>query len=103
MVEYEDYMLRYLRDQGVPTAEPISFAELSPEREYLLVCQFVEDAVEIDRALVDDEVIRGGIALVRALWDAGVAHRDIKPANLLVRGREVILIDVFFCQVRPSP
>lgn len=103
MVEYEDYMLRYLRDHGVPTADPVSFAELSPEREYLLVCWFVEDAVEIHRVGSDDEVIRSGIALVRALWDAGLAHRDIKPANLLVRGREVILIDVFFCQVRPSP
>jgi len=103
MVEYEDYMLRYLRDHGVPTAEPVSFAELSPEREYLLVCWFVDDAVEIHRVRLDDELIRSGVALVRALWDAGLAHRDIKPANLLVRGREVILIDVFFCQVRPSP
>src|SRR6266545_2340060 len=28
MVEYEDYMLRYLRDNGVPTAEPHGFAEI---------------------------------------------------------------------------
>lgn len=103
MVEYEDYMLRYLRDQGVTTAEPISFVELSPEREYLLACGFLEDAVEIDRAAVDEGVIRSGIALIGALWDAGLAHRDVKPANLLVRESEVILIDVFFCQVRPSP
>ncbi|HKZ75536.1 MAG TPA: hypothetical protein VJ259_02615 [Actinomycetota bacterium] len=103
MVEYEDYMLRYLRDQGVPAAEPASFAELSPEREYLLVCGFIEDAVELPDAHVDDEVIRSGITLVRALWDAGIAHRDIKPANLLARDREVFLIDVFFCQLRPSP
>jgi hypothetical protein len=34
MVEYEDHMLRYLRDHGVPTAEPIGFVELTPEREY---------------------------------------------------------------------
>ncbi len=103
MVEYEDYMLRYLRDQGIRTADPFSFAELTPEREYLLVSAFVGDAVEISAAQTNDEVIRSGVALVRALWDAGVAHRDIKPSNLLVRCREVVLIDVFFCQVRPSP
>ena len=37
------------------------------------------------------------------MWDAGLAHRDIKPANLMVREGEVMLIDVFFAQVRPSP
>lgn len=103
MVEYEDYMLRYLRDQGVPTAEPISFVELTPEREYLLLCGFVEDAAEITRARLDEHTIRSGIALVRAMWNAGLAHRDIKPANLLVRQSQLIAIDVFFCQVRPSP
>ena len=41
--------------------------------------------------------------LVRRLWDAGLAHRDIKPANLLVRDGHVLLIDVAFVQVRPSP
>jgi tRNA A-37 threonylcarbamoyl transferase component Bud32 len=103
MVEYEDHMLRYLRDQGIPAPEPFSFVELSPEREYLFLCAFVDDAAEIDRAPVDDEVLRSGIALVRGLWDAGVAHRDIKPGNLLVTGHRVVLIDVFFCQIRPSP
>jgi tRNA A-37 threonylcarbamoyl transferase component Bud32 len=103
MVEYEDYMLRYLRDQGVPTADPISFVELTPEREYLLLCGFVEDATEINFARLDDRTIRSGIALVRTLWNAGLAHRDLKPANLLVRQGEVVAIDVFFCQVRPSP
>jgi serine/threonine protein kinase len=37
------------------------------------------------------------------LWDAGLAHRDIKPANLLVRGGRMLLIDVSFVEVRPSP
>ena len=32
-------------------------------------------------------MIDEGLALVRQLWDAGLAHRDIKPANLLVQGR----------------
>jgi tRNA A-37 threonylcarbamoyl transferase component Bud32 len=103
MVEYEDHMLRYLRDQGITTAEPISFVELLPEREYVFLCGFVEHAVEIHQAPADDEVMRSGIELVRRLWDAGLAHRDIKPSNLLVREREIVLIDVFFCQLRPSP
>ncbi len=102
MVEYEDHMLRYLRDHGVRTAEPYGFAEITPEREYLLVTSFIDDAVEILDAPIDDAVIASGIDLIRSLWDAGVAHRDIKPSNLLVRDGELYLIDVFFCQVRPS-
>ena len=102
MVEYEDHMLRYLRDHGVASAPPIGFVELTPEREYLLVTGFIEGAVELVEAEVDDEVIRSGIRVVDALWRAGVAHRDIKPSNVLVHGRDVVLIDTFFCQVRPS-
>jgi hypothetical protein len=37
------------------------------------------------------------------LWDAGLAHRDIKPGNLMVRDRQLLLIDAAFAQVRPSP
>ena len=33
----------------------------------------------------------------------GLAHRDIKPANLMVQRRQVLLVDAFFVQVRPSP
>ena len=102
MVEYEDHMLRYLRDHDVRTAEPYGFAEITPEREYLLVTSFIDDAVEVLDAPTDDAVIASGIDLIRSLWDAGVAHRDIKPANLLVRRGDLYLIDVFFCQVRPS-
>lgn len=103
MVEYEDHMLRYLRDAGVKVAEPFGFVELTPEREYLLLTSLVEHAAEIQEAGVDDGVIVSGIEAVRGLWEAGVAHRDIKPSNLLVHDGEVLLIDVFFCQVRPSP
>ena len=48
-------------------------------------------------------IIDEGLLIIRRLWDAGLAHRDIKPANLLVRDGHVMLIDVAFVQVRPSP
>jgi tRNA A-37 threonylcarbamoyl transferase component Bud32 len=102
-VEYEDYTLRLLEDAGLPTAKPYGIVEITPEREYLIVTEFFKGAVEIGDAEVDDRVIHGGLKLIRDLWDAGLAHRDIKPANLMVRDGEVLLIDVFFVQVRPSP
>ena len=103
LVEYEDYALRLLRDVGIPTATPYGIVEVTPEREYVLVTSFIDGAVEIGDAEVDDAVIDEGLQLVRRLWDAGLAHRDIKPANLLVRDGHVFLIDAFFVQVRPSP
>jgi membrane-associated phospholipid phosphatase/tRNA A-37 threonylcarbamoyl transferase component Bud32 len=102
-VEYEDYTLRLLQDAGIRTAKPYGIVEITPEREYMIVTEFFKGAVEIGEADVDDHVIDGGLRLIRALWDAGLAHRDIKPANLMVRDGEVLLIDVFFVQVRPSP
>src|SRR5260370_13379958 len=69
----------------------------------MLVTEFFAGAVEIGRAEVDDAVIAQGLLLIRRLWDAGIAHRDIKPGNLMVRARQMLLIDVFFVQVRPSP
>jgi tRNA A-37 threonylcarbamoyl transferase component Bud32 len=103
LVEYEDYALRLLRDAGIPTATPYGIVEITPEREYMLVTSFIDGAREIGEAEVDDEVIRSALAVMRHLWDAGLAHRDIKPANLLVRDGQVFLIDAFFVQVRPSP
>jgi membrane-associated phospholipid phosphatase len=103
LAEYEDYTLRLLRDVGVRTARPYGIVEITPEREYLLVTEFFADAVEIGEAAVDDDVIDQGLQLVRRLWDAGIAHRDIKPGNLMVRNGELLLIDVAFAQVRPSP
>ena len=103
LVQYEDYALRLVRDAGIHTAGPYGIVEMTPEREYLLVTEFFDGAVEIGEAEVDDDVIDEGLALIRRLWDAGLAHRDIKPANLLVRDGELLLIDVAFVQVRPSP
>jgi tRNA A-37 threonylcarbamoyl transferase component Bud32/membrane-associated phospholipid phosphatase len=103
LTEYEDYALRLLRDMGIRTAKPFGIVEITPQREYLLVTEFFEGAVEIGEADVDDGVIDQGLVLIRKLWDAGIAHRDIKPGNLMVRRGELLLIDAFFMQYRPSP
>ena len=103
LCEYEDHMLRLLRDAGIRTPRPYGIVEITPEREYMIVTEFFMGAVEIGEAVIDDGVIDEGLLLVRKLWDAGVAHRDIKPGNLMVRDGELLLIDVAFAQVRPSP
>ncbi len=103
LVTYEDYALRLLQDIGVRTARPYGIVEITPEREYMLVTEYFAGAVEIGEAHVDDGLIDQGLTLIRTLWDAGVAHRDIKPGNLMVRAGELLLIDVAFVQVRPSP
>ena len=103
LAEYEDYALRLVQEAGVRTARPHGIVEITPKREYLLVTEFFKDAVEIGDAEVDDAVIDQGLVMIRKLRDAGIAHRDIKPGNLMVRSGELLLIDVCFVQVRPSP
>ncbi len=103
LVEYEDYMLRLMADVGVPSAAPYGFVELTPEREYLLVAEFLAGGKEILDAEVSRATVRDALSIVRRLWNAGIAHRDVKPSNLLARDGKVFLIDVAFCQVRPSP
>jgi membrane-associated phospholipid phosphatase len=103
LVQYEDYVLRLLRDFGLPTPQPYGIVEITPEREYLLVTEFAQDAVEIGDAEIDDSIIDQGLDIVRRLWESGLAHRDIKPANLLVRNGRLLLIDPAFTEVRPSP
>jgi serine/threonine-protein kinase RIO1 len=102
-VEYEDYTLRLMYDEGLPAPKPYGIVEITPEREYMIVMEFFDGAVEIGEAEIDDGVIEQGLQLVRRMWDIGLAHRDIKPANLMVQANELRLIDVFFVQVRPSP
>jgi tRNA A-37 threonylcarbamoyl transferase component Bud32/membrane-associated phospholipid phosphatase len=103
LVQQEDYALALMARAGLPSPKPYGVAELTPEREYLIVFEFLDGATEIGEAEVDDAVIDQGLAIVRQLWDANLAHRDIKPANLLVRHSKLYLIDVFFAQLHPSP
>src|SRR5215207_3367428 len=88
---------------GLPSPEPFGVAELTAEREYLIVFEFIDGATELGEADVDEAIIDQGLTIVRKLWDANLAHRDIKPANLLVRDGKLYLIDVFFAQIHPSP
>src|SRR5512132_999449 len=103
LVQQEDYALRLCRDAGLPTPRPHGVVELTPEREYLLVTEFFAGAVELGEAQVDTQVIDDGLAIIHKLWEAGLAHRDIKPANLLVRDHHLLLIDVAFIELRPTP
>jgi membrane-associated phospholipid phosphatase/tRNA A-37 threonylcarbamoyl transferase component Bud32 len=104
LVQQEDYALRLMHGAGVRSPEPFGIVEITPEREYMVVTEFFDDAAELgDLEEVDDAIIDDGLRIIRRLWDAGLAHRDIKPANLLVRQGRVHLIDVFFAEVRPSP
>ena len=103
LVQQEDYALQKLYLVGLPSPRPYGVVELTPEREYLLVTEFFAGATELGEAEVDDQVIDDGLSIIRKLWEAGLAHRDIKPANLLVRQGRLLLIDVAFVEVRPSP
>jgi tRNA A-37 threonylcarbamoyl transferase component Bud32 len=102
-VQYEDYVLHLMDDAGLPVPHPLGIVEITPEREYLLVTEFVDGASEIGDAVVDDAIIDQGLSVVRRMWELGLAHRDIKPANVLVRHGHLVLIDTAFAEVRPSP
>jgi tRNA A-37 threonylcarbamoyl transferase component Bud32 len=103
LVEYEDYMLLLLDRAGLPSPQTYGFVEITPEREYMIVTEFVEGARELGEANVTESVIDDALLVVRRMWDAGLAHRDIKPANVLVRDGSIVLIDPAFATVRPSP
>jgi tRNA A-37 threonylcarbamoyl transferase component Bud32 len=103
LVEREDYLLRLMQAAGIRSAAPMGIAVITPEREYLIVTEFLENAVEVTDAEVDEAVIDDALLLVRQLWDHGLAHRDIKPSNVMIRDNQAYVIDVAFGQVRPSP
>jgi tRNA A-37 threonylcarbamoyl transferase component Bud32 len=99
----EDHALRLLDDLGFSVAHSYGIIELTPHQEYLLPTEFFEGAETLGHAEVTDEIIDGGLELVRKMWNAGLAHRDIKPANLLVVDGRLQVIDVSGLEVRPSP
>jgi tRNA A-37 threonylcarbamoyl transferase component Bud32 len=103
LVEYEDYLLRLMRNAGIRSPAPVGIAVITPEREYLIVTEFLQDAVEIGDAEVGRGIIDSALLLVRSLWDHGLAHRDIKPSNIMIREEQAFAIDVAFGEVRPSP
>jgi tRNA A-37 threonylcarbamoyl transferase component Bud32 len=103
LVEREDYLLLTMRKAGIPCPRPYGVVEITPEREYLTVTEFLHDAQEISQAEVDEQIIDEGLAVIRRLWDAGLAHRDIKPGNVLIQHGHVRIVDVAFAMVRPSP
>ncbi len=104
LVQYEDYLMRVMHDAGVPVVATYGIVEITPEREYVLVTDFLDGAKEIGdpEVEVDDALVDEGLQAIRTMWNAGVAHRDIKPANIMVRDGHIVLIDVAFAQIRPS-
>lgn len=103
LVEYEDYIQRLMRDAGVPSATPLGIVEITPDREYLMVSEFLPRSEELTNAEIDDTIIDEALGLIRKMWDAGLAHRDIKPANVMLSDGRVVVIDVAFGTVRPTP
>ncbi len=105
LVQYEDYILRLFADAGLPAPQPLGIVEITPEREYMLVAEFLAGGREIgdEDVEVDERIIDQGLAAVRRMWEIGMAHRDIKPANVFVRDGALYLLDPAFAEVRPSP
>ena len=103
LVQYEDYLLHLMRNGGIATAQPHGIVEITPDREYLILTDFLDGAEEIDKVELDDQVIDSALGAIRSLWTSGLAHRDVKPANVMVKDQQVYLIDVAFGEVRPSP
>ena len=70
----------------------------------MLVTEFMDGAKEIGVADIDDQIIDESLALVRRLWDAGLADREHQAgeAARLVDGH-LVMIDVAFAEVHPSP
>jgi tRNA A-37 threonylcarbamoyl transferase component Bud32/membrane-associated phospholipid phosphatase len=104
LVQYEDYMMRVMLDAGMPVVHTYGIVEITPEREYLIVTDFLDGAQEIGdpEVVITDDLIDQALHSVRLMWDTGIAHRDIKPANLMVCYDKLFLIDVAFGQIRPS-
>src|SRR5207249_2654867 len=67
LVEYEDYMMRVMREAGLPVPRSYGFVEVVPEREYMIVMELFERAEEADETEVTDKVIDAGLRIVRRM------------------------------------
>ena len=103
LVQQEDYLGLRMAEAGIRVPKTHGVVEITPEREYMLVTDFLDGFKEMGESEISVAVIDSALGIVRKMWDAGLAHRDVKPANLMVKGDEVALIDVAFAQMRPSP
>jgi tRNA A-37 threonylcarbamoyl transferase component Bud32 len=104
LVQQEDYLALRMAAAGIKVPRSLGVIEITPEREYMVVTEFLDGFVEIgDADEVSVALIDHALTVVRRMWDAGLAHRDVKPSNIMVRGDEVAMIDVAFGQMRPSP
>ena len=103
LVQYEDYVLRVMHDAGMPGARVARVRRDHARREYLLVTEFLEGVGGDQRRGGRRGVIDDALRTVRRMWEAGVAHRDVKPANIMVRDGRIVLIDLAFGELRPSP
>ena len=65
-------MLRLMADVGVPSAAPYGFVELTPQREYLLVAEFLAGGKEILESEVSRDTIRDAVEL----WPGERAARN---------------------------
>ena len=61
LVQQEDYALSLMGRAGLPSPTPYGFVELTPEREYLLVTEFFDEAVELGEAEIDTQAIDDGL------------------------------------------
>ena len=50
LIQHEDYMLHIMHRAGIDSMEPMGIVEITPDREYLLVSEFLDGAVEISEA-----------------------------------------------------
>ena len=104
LVQQEDYALSLMQRAGLPSPRAVRFRRAHPRAGVPAGDRVLRSAPSSSaRPTSTTRVIDDGLAIVRKLWDAGLAHRDIKPANLLVRDGKLLLIDVFFAQLHPSP
>ena len=54
---------------GFPTPRAVGIVQITPEREFMIVMEFFDDAVETGDAEIDAGVIDQGLELIHRMWD----------------------------------